>query len=154
MSSGKPAHLPPTPAKRETEGHQDIEAATKKAEKASAECLEIATQEKLCKTALGLHIQRPRFYSYIYYLHKLPLNNCKRLTLTLLVLNKVTNQHTGLTRVNAVSGTGGTKAVGCWRVHPARGAPGGCAGSSSRVLDRTTPLMPPQTRIMPTRAGK
>lgn len=40
-------------------------------------------------------------------------NNCKRLTLTLLGLNKVTDQHTRLDRVNAVSGTGGTKAVGC-----------------------------------------
>lgn len=27
-------------------------------------------------------------------------------------------------------------------------------GATPECLDRTTPLMPPQTRIMPTRAGK
>lgn len=54
-------------------GKQDIKVATNNNKKASDKCLEMATQEKLYKTFLELHIQRFKFYSYIYYLHKLPL---------------------------------------------------------------------------------
>lgn len=41
-------------------------------EKAAEECLEMAMWGKLCKKFLELHIQRFKFYSYIY-LHQLYL---------------------------------------------------------------------------------
>lgn len=94
--------------------------------------------------------------------------HCQRLTLTLLVLNKVTNHHTQQNRVNTVSVIGGIS------VHQGSETPNDstlekysffCACGSWLLqfqleqlarpyLYRTILLMPSQTRKMPTCAGK
>lgn len=68
MSLGKPAQ-----AERQTEGKRDIKVATANNKKASDKGVGMATEEKLYKALLELHIQRFKVYSHIYYLHKLPL---------------------------------------------------------------------------------